>query len=212
MPRAIGLTTQEMSTIFWIISMVMAAVVINYCIDLYIQIAPINPGIGGLLIFMLFVTIIMKVFDFMAMALPNYKISKENLNWWIDKINNPDYMGWIRATRNKVIRTQIVKCGALGQTKGMAYGHKADAINTGDYTVTNSIGNKAIIKNDLLSTNVNLDEALGLNLIQKHHGLIGFNAYERAEDDDALLFKETPKPTPTEETETPTTNETEDWT
>lgn len=189
MSRAIGLTTQEMSTIFWIISMVMAAVVINYCIDLYIQIAPINPGIGSLLIFLLFITIIMKVFDFIAMAFPNYKISKENLNWWIDKINNPDYMGWIRATRNKVIRTQIVKCGALGQTKGLAYGHKADVINTGDYTVTNSIGNKAIIKNDLLSTNVNLDEAMGLNLIQKHHGLIGFTAYEQAEEDGELLFK-----------------------
>jgi len=188
-PRAIGLTTQEMSMVFWVISLVMAMVVINYCLDLYSQIAPINPGIGTLLMFMLFICIFGKIFDFIAMAIPNYKISKENLNWFIDKISNPDYMGWIRFTKNKKLRIQIVKCGPLGQTKGLAYGDKADVINTGDYTVTNSVGNQAIIINDLLSTNVNLNEALGLNLIQKHYGTIGFNAYERCVDQDKLLFK-----------------------
>ena len=189
--------------VFWIISMLMAAVAINYCISLYSSIAPINPGIGGLLIFMLLVIIIGKVFDFMAMAIPNFKISKENLNWWIDKISNPDYIGWIRFTRNKKIRVQITKCGPLGQTKGLAYGNKADVINTGDYTVTNSVGNQAIIKSDLLSTNINLDEALGLNLLKKHHGMIGFDAYEYAAEKKQLLFKEQPAPVTTTK---------EDWT
>lgn len=188
MSRAIGFTTQETSMVFWIISMVMAMVVINYCFDLFIQINPINPGIGSLLIFMLFALIIGKIFDFIAMLIPNYKISKENLNWFIDKVDK-DYIGWIRLTRNKKLRIQIVKCGPLGQTKGIAYGQKADVINTGDCTISNSIGNQAILKSDLLSTNINIDDAIGLNLIQKHHGTIGFDAYELAENQGKLLFK-----------------------
>lgn len=191
MGRAISFTTQETSTIFWTISMVMAMVAINYCFDLFIQINPINPGIGSLLIFMLLILIIGKIFDFIAMALPNYKISKENLNWFIDKVDK-DYIGWIRLTRNRKLRIQLVKCGPLGQTKGIAYGQKADVINTGDCTISNNIGNQAILKSDLLSTNINIDEAIGLNLIHKHHGLIGFDAYGEAIKKGKILFK-TPK-------------------
>jgi hypothetical protein len=140
-------------------------------------------------------------------ALPNYKISKEGIQIFVDKITNPDWIGWLRFTRTKGLRTPIVKCGPLGQTKGMAYDEKADVINNGDYTITLQNGNKVIIKNDLLSSNINLDEVMGLNLIQKHHGMIGFDAYEYAADNNKLLFKDQP----TKQTEKPDEEEDNPW-
>ena len=83
----------------------------------------------------------------------------------MDKITNPDYIGWIRATRSRQIRNHIFKKGPLGQTKGRANGVKADVINKGDYTLTLPNGNQAIIKSDLLSTNINLEHCVNWQMI-----------------------------------------------
>ena len=74
--------------------------------------------------------------------------------------------------------------------KGVANNTKADIINDGSYTVTLQNGNQAVLKNDLLSTNVNLDRVLGWNLISKHFaGLMGFKAWEKCADDGKTVFE-----------------------
>jgi len=185
--RAITMTNSEISAIIWVISLVFGVVALFV---IFSMVKPVlnNPGVYGTFMLISTMVVMSLIFGFSSMALPNYMISKHNLNLFIDRISNPDYIGWIRFTRNKKVSFQIVKTGPLGQTKGMASGLKADVINNGDYTITTTNGNQAILVSDLLSTNINLDNALGWNLIKKHHGLIGFRAWERAAKDDEVVF------------------------
>lgn len=187
--RAYGATNSEISAVFWIIGAICAIFVIKYLIDMYVQVQIGNPELAMQFLFMIVLVLIFLFFTFISMALPNYLISKHNLNLLIDKITNPDYIGWIRFTRNKRLCFQTVKCGPLGQTKGLANDLKADIINDGTYTVTTPSGNQAILKSDLLSTNINLENAIGWNLIHKHHGMIGYKAWEKAAELGKLLFK-----------------------
>lgn len=173
--RAYGMTNSEMSAIFWLMSMIFFLVVVKYCIDIPNQLG----GLRMTFTVMIILLMISKFFDFISMAIPNYLISKHNLNILIDRLSNPDFIGWIRFTRNKRLQFQTVRNGSLGQTKGVMDEEKASVINDGSYTVITPCGNQAIIVNDLLSHNINMERATGWNLVSKHHGFIGFNAWDR---------------------------------
>lgn len=182
--RAIGITTSEISVLIWIFGFVVSIIGLKIIIDL---LAPVE-GLQGTLSVFVMLSMLGLIMSFVSMAYPNFQISKHNLNLFIDRITNPDFIGWIRFNRNKKVSFQIVKSGPLGQTKGMASDHKADVMNTSDYTVTTTNGNQAILVSDLLSSNINLDNALGWNLINKHFGFVGFRAWERAVKDNELVF------------------------
>ena len=184
MSRAINITNSEISMVLWIIGFIMQLVVIKQVWDLHLEF----PGVIEF-VMMLFLLPMASLFFFMSPAWINYLISKHNLFLWIDKITNPDYIGWVRATRSRQLRNHIVKKGPLGQTKGRANGVKADVINKGDYTLTLPNGNQAIIKNDLLSTNVNLEHCMHWQMVKKHHGLVGYNAWAKALSDGELTFE-----------------------
>ena len=186
--RAFGVTNSEISVIIWIIGFLMSCLIVKIIFDILYPVLG-DPGIGagfGLILMLFMMNTIM---SFASMALPNYMISKHNLNILIDRIKNPDFMGWIRYTRNKRLCFQVVKNGPLGQTKGIADGEKANIINDGSYTVITPCGNQAIIVNDLLSHNINLERAVGWNLINQHYGLVGFRAWEKAQDDGKLAYR-----------------------
>lgn len=168
---------------FLIIGFILFFISFKIILDMWVQV----PLVEFVLI--LFLLIIALVFFFMATIWPNYIITKYNLNLLVDRITNPNYIGWIRFTRSKGLRFAIVAKGPLGQTKGRANDAKADVINNGEYTVTLQNGNSAIIKSDLLSTNVNLERCVGWQLIKKHFGVFGFKAWEKAVDDEQTLFK-----------------------
>lgn len=190
--RAIGITNSEISMVFFIIGLILIFITLKGIFGLYSQVShPItgNPGLASQFSMYLFLISISIVFFLMAVVLPNYLISKYNLNIFVDRISNPDFIGWLRFTKSKSFRAHIVRKGPLGQTKGVANGVKSDCINNGDFTVTLPNGNQAIIKSDLLSHNVNLHNNVGWQLIKKHHGVIGFNAWEKCVEDGETLFK-----------------------
>lgn len=189
MPRAIGITNQETSTIFWMIGLILTVIPIKYSWDFYTQLVLTNPAVAVKFTMMMFMLSIAIVFYLMSMVLPNYLISKYNLDLFVNRITNPDYIGWLRFTKAKGMRSHIVKKGPLGQTKGVANGVKADCVNNGDYTVTLANGNQAIIKHDMLSHNLNLDKNVGWQLIKKHHGIIGFDAWEKCASDSETMFE-----------------------
>jgi hypothetical protein len=189
--RAITLTNSEISMIFWVIYLIMAVFTMKTLWGYWVQTShPIlgNPQLNLEFTLLMFITVIGIFFSLMSVVLPNYLISKYNLNLLIDRISNPNWIGWIRFTRSKGLRFHIVKKGPLGQTKGYANDAEADVINTGDYTVTLQNGNQAIIKSDLLTTNINLEDAVGWQLIKKHYGVVGYKAWEKAADEGQLLF------------------------
>lgn len=186
--RAIKISNSEISAFIWLMSFLFMVIAL---VCVYNMVKPVLADPSFMSLFMLIaVMMFMSItFAFGAMALPNYLISKYNLNLLIDKISNPDFMGWIRFTRNKKILFQIISNGPLGQTKGIAHGEKADVNNDGSYTVITPSGNQAVIVNDLSSHNINMDRATGWNLIHKHFGFIGFRAWEKAADDGKLAYK-----------------------
>jgi len=186
--RAYGITNSEISSVLWLLSIVMTIISIKVVFDV-LGPAMGNPNIRGAAMIVIMLGFMSIIFSFASMGLPNYLISKYNLNILIDRIRNPDFLGWIRFTRNKRLCFQTVKCGPLGQTKGLADDEKADIINDGSYTVTTPCGNQAVLKSDLLSHNINLERAVGWQLIDKHFGLLGFRAWEKAEDDKKLVYK-----------------------
>lgn len=190
--RAISMTNQEVSIIFWMISLIMFCVVIKMVFKLYSQVAlPFpygNPGLAAEFGLIMFILVFGIVFSLIAVFMPNYSISKYGLDLFVNRISNPDYIGWLRFTKSKGFRSLIVRKGPLGQTRGVANGVKADCINNGGYTVTLPNGNQAIIMCDMLSHNVDLEENIGWELIKKHFGIIGFDAWEKAADEKALLF------------------------
>lgn len=186
--RAFGITNSEISAMIWIIGFLMSCIALKVTYDTFAP-AMGNPAISNAFMIVLMMFFMNTIFSFASMSLPNYLISKYNLNILVDRIKNPDFIGWIRFTRNKRLCFHVVKNGPLGQTKGTANGEKADAINDGSYTITTPSGNQAILKSDLLSHNINLERAVGWQLINKHFGLVGFRAWEKAEDDGKLVYK-----------------------
>jgi hypothetical protein len=187
--RAYGVTTSEVSAVFWVISLMVLMMVILNLSGMRSQVALANPELAMQFTFMMSLIFVGVFLSLLSMVLPNYQITKNNLNVLIDKITNPDYVGWLRFTRDKGIRFHTVKKDTGGRTKGMVNDKKASVINNGDYTLSVPNGNKLVCVFDMLSNNDNLEENIGWNLISKHFlGLIGFKAYEKAVDSDRLLF------------------------
>lgn len=183
------MTNSEISAIFFLIGFMLIMVIFKNLLNLYNQVAFTNPGLAGQFAINMFMIVIAAFMFFISMAMPNYLISKYNLNLFVDRITNSDFIGWIRFTRSKGVRFHIVKNGVLGQTQGVANGAKADVINNGDYTVITPNGNKCIITHDMLSHNINLERCVGWQLIKKHFGFLGYNAWQKAIEDEALQFK-----------------------
>ena len=183
MARAISITNSEISMVFWMISLIMNIITIKLILDLYLQV-PLTQF--TIILFILPMGLIM---SFISMALPNYLVTKHRLNIFIDKITNPDFMGWLRVTASKKLSPQIVKVGSMGVLKGIGAGEKNDIINKGDYTLTLTNGNQVVVKLDMLNTNANLEKCAGWQIYQKHHGFIGFDAWEEAASEGEILFK-----------------------
>jgi hypothetical protein len=186
--RAISLTNSEISAVFFAIGTMVFGFAFKSLISLYNKIFPINPGLGLDIMIIMFCLVFAVMFFAIAIVWINYLVSKNNLNLLIDKITNPDYIGWIRFTRSKGLRLHIVEKKALGYTEGTANRVKAGIINNGDYTVTTANGNQAIIKLDMLNHNVNLEQCAGWQLQSRHYGVIGFKAWERAVNKGKTLF------------------------
>lgn len=115
-----------------------------------------------------------------AIIMPNYAITKYDLNFEIDPMRNPNYECVYRITKNKKLFRRLEQTGPLGQVKGLVSGYNADKINTGSYTITTQNGNHAILSPDVMSVNANLDEELGWKLVKRKHFVFGFNAYRKA--------------------------------
>lgn len=188
MSRAYNVTLSEISAVFWIIALVVFLWVLRDLWGMYVQVEVGNPALAMQFLFLISLIGIGIFFTLISMALPNNAISKYNLNILIDKISNPDYIGWIRFTRNKKLTLQTVKCGPLGQTKGIANDLKADVINDGTYTVTTPIGNQAILVSDQLNTNINLQDVIGWDLIKKHFGVFGYNAWAKCVEEGKTIL------------------------
>lgn len=183
MARAISVTNSEISVIFFIFGLILSIMILKIIMDMWVQV-PLMEFI--LIIFLLIISLI---FYFIAMAWTNYLITKYKLNPFIDRVTNPNYEIWLRFTKDRTFAPQIVMKGPLGQNKGLAHGEKADIINRGDFPITLLNGNRAVIKYDLLSHNVNLDHVVGWQLIKKKHGMLGYDAYAKAIEEDRTLFK-----------------------
>jgi hypothetical protein len=177
--RAITMTNSEISAVLWIMGVLFAGFGIRSLVNLHNKLVPVNPGLAFDCILMVFLMLIGIFFFGFALFWINYLITKYDLNLFIDRITNPDFIGWLRFTKSKGFRSPIVRKKPLGYTEGEASGHKAGVVNNGDYTVTLPNGNQAIIKSDLLSININLEKNIGWHFYQKHFGFIGFNAWEQ---------------------------------
>jgi len=187
--RAYGVTTSEVSAVFWGISLLVLTMLVINLMGMRAQVAGGNPELAATFSFMISLIFVSAFLSLISMVLPNYQITKNNLNILIDKITNPDYIGWMRFTRDKGLRFHTVKKDTGGRTKGLVNDKKASVINNGDYTINLPNGNKIICVYDMLSQNDNLEENIGWNLVSKHFlGLIGFKAYEKAVDSGKLLF------------------------
>lgn len=172
-PKAITFTTQEMAISFWCISLIFALVMID------------QTNMGATWIFFMFMILF---FSFLSVAWLCYLFSKYTLNAFTDRIHH-DYETWIRCDKTGMFTLQIVKKGSLGLSKGVAHGVKAAIINRGDTNYSLPNGNRVLLKFDALSHNINLDEAIGWQLIHKKWELLGYNAYEKAEADRKTLIK-----------------------
>lgn len=177
--RAIAITTPEISTVFFGIGTLLMIFGISQLLKIH-EWASFNGQfeLSGTIITTIIVLFIMYFFFLIAVAFPVYQIVKNNLFIFMDRISNPDYIGWFGFNRNKKFYPQIVSIGSFGNTKGIMNSENADVINDGEYTVTTTNGNQAIVVNDMLSNNIDMDNAVGWNLIKKHFGVIGFKAWE----------------------------------
>ena len=188
--RAYTVTVSEMSTVFLFIGLLVCTLGIVNLFGYTSMIEPVNPGLAGGIRFAIVLVVISLFFFLISMVMPNYAITKNNLNILIDRLTSPDHIGWIRFTRDGGIRFHTAEIGSHGQCKSMANGKKADVINNGDYTVTAENGNKLICVNDFLSHNMNMDQATGWTLVKKHFGIIGYDVYGKALDLGKTLFKQ----------------------
>jgi len=188
--RAYGTTTGEVSAVFWGIHLLIITMVVIQLLGMKAQVEIGNPELAMRFQFMVSLLFVSSFLSLISMFFPNYQISKNNLNVLIDRITNPDYIGWIRFTRDRGLRFHTVKKDTMGRTKGLVNEKRATVINNGDSTINFMNGNKAIVVNDFLSANDNLDENVGWNLISKcFGGVIGFKAYEKAVDSNNTLFE-----------------------
>ena len=187
--RAISITTPEISTIFFGIGTLLMFFGISQLLSIRTW-ALFNgqEALGGTIIVTIIVLFMMYFFFLIAVSFPLYQIVKNNLFIFMDRISNPDYIGWFGFNRNKKFYPQIVDIGSFGNTKGIMNNENADVINDGEYTVTTTNGNQSIIVNDMLSNNINLNNAVGWNLIKKHFGVFGFKAYELAMSKGETMF------------------------
>jgi len=188
--RAISITTPEVATIFFGIATLLMFFAISQILNMNSW-ASLNgmQSLSASLITVVLILFVMFLFFLLSVGFPVYQIVKNNLFIFIDRISNPDYMGWFGFNRNKKFYPQIVRVGSFGNTEGIMNDDDADAINDGRYTVTTTNGNQSIIVNDMLSSNIDLNNAVGWTLLKKHFGVIGFKAYELAVSEGKTLFK-----------------------
>jgi len=172
-PKAITFTTQEMAITLWCISLIFALVMID------------QTHMGGTWIFFMFMILL---FSFLPVAWLCYLFSKYTLNVFTDRIHH-DYETWVRIDKGGMITLQIVRKGPLGLSKGVAHGVKAAIINRGDTNYSFPNGNRALLKYDALSHNINLNEAIGWQLVHRKWGMLGYNAYVKAEEDGRTTIK-----------------------
>ena len=187
--RAITITTPEVSTIFFGIATLLMFFGISQLLNMNTW-ASINgmDNLSATIITTILIIFIMFFFFLIAVSFPVYQIVKNNLFIFMDRISNPDFVGWFGFNRNKKFYPQIVNIGSFGNTEGVMNDENADVINDGEYTTTTTNGNQAIIVNDMLTTNINLNNAVGWNLIKKHFGVVGFKAYELAMNTGETMF------------------------
>lgn len=183
--RPFKFTTQEIATVFWIIGLFIILIFFYVCYDPLYSVFVIDVQ-------MLFFFIIGVFFMFLGYAFPNYQISKWDCNIFMDKLE-PGWEAWLRTTKSRRFAPQPVQTGPLGQMKGLVSGHKADIINRGDFPVTLRNGNQAVIKYDLMSHNINLNEAVGWKLMARKWGFLGANAFKRCLSDGKTVKKESIK-------------------
>jgi predicted membrane protein len=179
--RPFKFTTQEIAVVFWCIS------ILIFIVNFYVTYQP-SYGVFIIPLPFFFFIIISLFFTFLAFCFPCYQISKYNLNIFIDKMED-GWEGWLRHTKSRKFAPQVIKTGPLGQEKGLVNGHKADIINRGDFPITLQNGNHAVIKYDLMSHNINLNEAIGWKLIQRKWGFIGSNAFKRCSEEGKTIVK-----------------------
>lgn len=177
--RPFKFTTQEIATVFWCIGLFITM------ITLYMSYQPLY---NVFLIEFSMVFFFMIGFFFMALGwiFPCYQISKWDCNVFMDKLEQ-GWTTWLRTTKSRRFAPQPVKTGPLGQEKGLVSGHKADIINRGDFPITLRNGNQAVHKYDLMSHNLNLNEAVGWKLLSRKYGFIGANAYRRCVSDEMTI-------------------------
>ena len=178
--RAYSVTTGEVSATFFFIAMILLTIGLVQVIKISNLIAPVNPFLSGGLNLGVSLIGIAAFFYFLSVIIPNWAITKYNLNILIDRITNPDFIGWVRFTRDKGIQFHTVEVDSHGRTKGLVNDKKADVINSGECTLTCSNGNKLIIVNDFLSHNKNLKDCVGWSLVKKHFGFLGYDVHRRA--------------------------------
>jgi hypothetical protein len=180
--RPFKFTTQEIATVFWCIGffVVMIFFYVSYDPQYNVFIVEMQMllflGIGVF-------------FMFLGYVFPCYQISKWDCNIFMDKLEQ-GWKCWLRVTKSRQFAPQPVRTGPLGQMKGLVSGHKADIINRGDFPVTLRNGNQAVVKYDLMSHNVNLNEAVGWKLIARKWGFLGSNAFKRCIGDGKTVKKE----------------------
>jgi hypothetical protein len=180
--RPFKFTTQEIATVFWCIGLFVIT------IFFYMSYDPLY-GVFIIQLQMLLFLLIGLFFMFLGFAFPCYQISKWNCNPYMDKLEQ-GWDIWLRTSKSRKYSAQCVQTGPLGQMKGLVSGHKADIINRGDFPVTLQNGNHAVIKYDLMSHNVNFNEAIGWRLISRKYGFIGVNAFRRCISDGKTVKKE----------------------
>lgn len=183
--RPFKFTTQEIATAFWCIGLFIIIIFFYVCYGY-------DPLYGMVFIIpaqMILFLLIGVFFMFLGYVFPCYQISKWDCNVFMDKLEQ-GWDCWLRYTKSRRFAPQCVQTGPLGQMKGLVSGHKADIINRGDFPVTLRNGNHAVIKYDLMSHNINLNEATGWKLMARKYGFLGVNAFKRCISEKKTVKKE----------------------
>lgn len=185
--RPFKITTQEIATLFWCVGLFIIIITLYMTYGMiYTQTSAYT---GFIIPFDMILFLGMGVFFmFLGYAFPCYQISKWDCNPFMDKLE-PGWDVWLRCAKNRRFAPQCVKTGPLGQEKGLVSGYKADIINRGDFSITLRNGNHAVLKYDLMSHNISLNEAVGWQLTTRKYGLLGTNAYKKCLSDEKTVKK-----------------------
>lgn len=150
-----------------------------YVIALFMLILCLFAPIFDIVKILLIASIIFSLFSVIWI---NYIISHNRLQPLINRIR-PNEIVWLRFSKDGMFIPQLVKKGPYGQTKGVIYKQKCDVINKGDYNVKLISGNNAIVMNDMMSTNVNLDDAVVWQEISDKYNVDNvFDAYKKSKE------------------------------